>query len=166
MDSVFVVTQVISPQDLACVRELFQQYAESVRNSYSLPGFDEELAGLPGDYGPPTGRLFVAQCGRLAVGCAALRKTGEGVCEMRRLYVRPGFRGQGVGHLLADAVLGAAREIGYERMRLDTVASMEDAVSLYHTLGFRDVPGTSEQPHQILEKVLRSSTRRLSQGMQ
>jgi putative acetyltransferase len=165
MSPAFVVTQVVSPQDLACVCELFQQYAESVKNNYPLPDFDREMAGLPGEYGPPSGRLFVAQCGRLAVGCAALRKTGEGVCEMRRFYVRSGFRGQGVGHLLADAVLSAAREIGYERMRLDTVASMEDAVSLYHSLGFRDVPVTPDQPHQILEKVLRSSTRRLSQGL-
>jgi ribosomal protein S18 acetylase RimI-like enzyme len=165
MNPAFVVAQVLSPQDLACVRELFQQYAESVKNEYPLPDFEMEMAGLPGEYGPPAGRLFMAQCGRLVVGCAALRKTGEGVCEMRRLYVRSGFRGQGVGHLLADAVLGAAREIGYERMRLDTVASMEDAVSLYHSLGFRDVSVASGQPGQTLEKTLRSSTRRLSQGM-
>jgi ribosomal protein S18 acetylase RimI-like enzyme len=102
--------------------------------------FDQELAGLPGDYAPPDGRLLLATyVGRLA-GCGALHKLESGICEMKRLYLRPAFRGKGIGRAMAESLIGEARAIGYRSMRLDTVEpKMKDAVGLYRLLGFREI---------------------------
>jgi len=140
------IVQAQTPQDIACARELFQQYAASLGYSLCFQDFENELAGLPGDYAAPGGRLLIAFCARRAGGCAALRKLEEGVCEMKRLYVRPEFRGQGLGHELTRAIIAAARETGYRRMRLDTLSSMEDAISLYRSLGFKDIPPYRHNP--------------------
>jgi GNAT superfamily N-acetyltransferase len=96
-----------------------------------------ELAGLPGDYAPPMGRLLIAYLGGEPAGCVALHQFEPGISEMKRLYVRPAFRGKRVGLALANGIIEAARDIGYKKMRLDTVPSeMADAVKMYRRLGF------------------------------
>jgi putative acetyltransferase len=105
------------------------------------------LTDLPGRYAPPEGRLLLAFAnGRLA-GCVALRKIDDGVCEMKRLYVRPEFRGQGIGRRLTTRLMEEAREIGYARMRLDTISSkMSEAVGMYRSLGFREIASYYQSP--------------------
>ena len=102
--------------------------------------FEQELATLPGDYAPPHGHLLLAEYeGRLA-GCVALHEWEPGICEMKRLYLRPSFRGKGLGRVLAEAIITEARNIGYQRMRLDTIEPiMKDAVEMYRKLGFREI---------------------------
>jgi ribosomal protein S18 acetylase RimI-like enzyme len=136
----FTLAQAKSPAQMAQARELFLEYAESLGFSLCFQNFDKELARLPGDYTPPEGRLLLAEYeGRLA-GCVALHKLEPGICEMKRLYLRRQFRGQGLGRALADRVIAEARQIGYRRMRLDTVKPvMEDAVAMYRKLGFKEV---------------------------
>jgi putative acetyltransferase len=121
-------------------RELFLEYAESLGFSLCFQNFEKELADLPGDYAPPQGRLLLAEYNGQLAGCVALRPKESGVCEMKRLYLRPQFRGKGLGRILAERIIAEAREIGYQRMRLDTVEPvMKDAVAMYRKLGFKDI---------------------------
>ncbi|HEX9944877.1 MAG TPA: GNAT family N-acetyltransferase [Thermoanaerobaculia bacterium] len=134
------LVQARTADELREARALFEEYAASLGFDLGFQNFAAELAGLPGDYAPPRGRLLLAVHDGRTAGCVALRDLGEGICEMKRLYVRPGFRGSGAGRALAEAVIAEAQGIGYARMRLDTVPSMERARALYRSLGFRDIP--------------------------
>jgi ribosomal protein S18 acetylase RimI-like enzyme len=133
------VVQAKTSHDLRRVVTLFHEYARSLGFDLGFQNFEEELASLPGAYAPPEGRLLIAFWQRKVAGCVGLRNLGGGVCEMKRLYVRPQFRGSGIGQALAEAIIEEARAIGYQKMRLDTVPSMEQARSLYRLLGFEEI---------------------------
>ncbi len=134
------MVQAVSPEQVEQARALFLEYANSLDFDLCFQSFDEELNGLPGSYAPPAGRLLLASCDGQAAGCIALRKLEDEICEMKRLYVRPAYRGKGVGRRLVDAVIAEGRDIGYQRMRLDTIeSSMRDAIALYRRRGFREI---------------------------
>ena len=128
-----------SKQEIRLVRELFLEYTASLEFGLDFQDFENELAGLPGEYAPPTGCLLLAVEDDQIAGCAALKKISAKTCEMKRLYVRPEFRGKGIGRRLAQAIIEEASRIGYVRMRLDTVPSMKEATSLYRSLGFKEI---------------------------
>jgi putative acetyltransferase len=134
-----VVRPAMSAGDIAEARRLFKEYEASLDVDLRYQGFEQELAGLPGAYAPPWGRLLLAVDDSAPAGCVALRALGDDVAEMKRLYVRPAARGKRVGRLLAEAVIREARLIGYSRMRLDTLPSMKDALALYRALGFEEI---------------------------
>jgi len=135
-----VLLQAESARQIAQARELFMEYAQSLNFSLCFQNFDNELAGLPGDYAPPDGCLLLAEFEGELAGCVALHKLDARICEMKRLYLRPKFRGKGLGRALAEMIIAEARKIGYERMRLDTVEpAMKDAVAMYRRLGFREI---------------------------
>ena len=135
-----IFAQAESPRQITQARQLFLEYAQSLGFSLCFQNFDKELAGLPGDYAPPEGRLLLAESGGQLAGCVALHKLERGICEMKRLYLRPQFRGTGLGRALAERIIAEARQIGYQRIRLDTVEPvMKDAVAMYHKLGFKEV---------------------------
>src|SRR6266705_137055 len=128
-------------------RELFKEYAAWLEIDLCFQNFDQELAGLPGDYAPPDGRLLLAQRNNQIAGCIALRKIGDGICEMKRLFVRPAFRGLGLGRSLIESVIREARAIGYTAMRLDTLPpKMNDAIALYHVFGFQEIAPYYKNP--------------------
>jgi putative acetyltransferase len=136
-----------SPRQIALARELFLEYGKSLGFNLCFQSFDEELAGLPGDYAPPDGRLLLAEYDGALAGCVALHKLELHVCEMKRLYLRPQFRGKGVGLALAEAIIWEARAIGYRRMRLDTVEPvMQAAVAMYRRLGFTEIAAYRPNP--------------------
>ena len=153
-----VVSHAALPEQIEQARTLFLEYADSLGFSLCFQNFDQELKNLPGAYDLPAGRLLLAHDSEITAGCVGLRKLEENICEMKRLYVRPVYRGKGVGRLLVDRVIGEARAIGYQRMRLDTVEShMKDAVALYRRIGFREIPAYCPNPIEgalYLELVL------------
>ena len=128
-----------SDSDLLAARDLSVEYAENLGVDLCFQGFQEELDGLPGAYAPPDGRLLLAIDGDRAAECVAIRKLGDGICEMKRLYVQPGHRGQGLGRRLAEAIIAEAREIDYRKMRLDSLTSLKEAAGLYRSLGFVEI---------------------------
>lgn len=127
------------PEDMAEIRTLFLEYAEFLGFPLCFQGFDRELADLPGCYAPPAGRLWLARADGAVVGCIGLRPYDGDRCEMKRLYLRPGARGFGLGRRLAELSVVAAQEIGYRTMRLDTVPKLEAAIALYRDMGFLEV---------------------------
>ena len=133
------------------VRKLFQEYSLMPGVVQCLDDFERELASLPGAYAPPSGRLLLAsenglESAEAAIGCVALRRFEQEVCEMKRLFVRPEFRGQGAARSLVEGLIVEARSIRYQRMVLDTLPSMEAAHKLYRTLGFREIPPYMKNP--------------------
>jgi putative acetyltransferase len=140
------ITQADSGESIQQVRELFLEYAASLDFDLNFQKFNKELAELPGAYSPPKGRLLLATVESEVAGCVALRPLQPGICEMKRLYVRPGFRGQALGKKLVEAIIQEAGSIGHERMRLDTVPSMASAISLYRALGFREIDPYTTNP--------------------
>lgn len=131
---------------LAEARTLIAEYAASLGIDLGFQGFEAELAGLPGAYAPPAGRLLVARVNGAAAGCVAVRALEPGLCEMKRLYVRPGYRGSGVGRLLAETAVAEARSAGHRAMRLDTLDTMAPARRLYRELGFVPIPPYRHNP--------------------
>ena len=145
---------------VAEARVLLLEYTESLDVDLSFQNFDEELSSFPQSYLPPTGALLVAARNEDLAGSIAMRGLGDRVCEMKRLYVRPEFRGLGVGRALAVAVIDAAKGLGYQHMRLDTLPGMDDAQRLYRSLGFREIAPYYENPvpgTRYLELDLRQS---------
>jgi len=138
---VLTTIQAETPEQIALAREFMLEYAAWLEFKLCFQGFDEELQTLPGKYSPPAGRLLIAYWQQEPAGIGALRALDEpGVCEMKRLYVRPGFRGHAIGRLLAEKLIEEARGIGYKFMRLDTVSGkMDQAIELYRQLGFKEI---------------------------
>lgn len=125
---------------LEAVRELLREYWDNRNLAPYVFNFDKELAGLPGDYAPPDGRLFLASWDNEVAGCVALRRLEPFICEMKRLYLRPKFRGRAIGKSLAEFIIGEARKMGYKKMRLDTIqTNMQEAIALYRRLGFEEI---------------------------
>jgi ribosomal protein S18 acetylase RimI-like enzyme len=158
METELRIVQADTAEMVEAARALFLEYAASLGVDLCFQNFDRELAALPGDYAPPGGRLLLAYSGEEIAGCVALRRLDDTTCELKRLYVRPGFRGKKIGHALVLAVITAAREIGYHRMRLDTLPSMTEAQSLYAALGFREIAAYRHNPvtgSRFLELALR-----------
>ncbi len=129
-------------EDLGLVRELFREYAESLGVDLSFQNFDEELADPRSLYES----ILIATDGPAIAGCVALHRIDNAVCEMKRLYVRPSFRGRHVGRTLVERLMADARRRGFSRMRLDTLPMMKAAIAMYESLGFRDIPPYRHNP--------------------
>ncbi len=140
------ILQAHTGENLEFIKQLFEEYANSLDFDLDFQDFDKELANLPGEYAPPKGGLLLARDEYKIAGCVALRELSEGVCEMKRLYVKPQFRGLGVGKSLSEAVIEEARKIGYTRIRLDTAPSMKEARALYMSLGFKKISPYRHNP--------------------
>ena len=141
------LTDAVDPQELEAARRLFRAYADWLALDLCFQGFEQEIAGLPGCYAPPAGRLLLAKVAGEAAGCVGLRPLAPDICEMKRLWVEPGFGGRGLGRALAEASIAAARTIGYRQMRLDTFPErMPAAQHLYRSLGFVEIPPYYHNP--------------------
>jgi ribosomal protein S18 acetylase RimI-like enzyme len=146
-----------SPADFEYARQLFLEYADSLGFSLCFQGFDEELEFLPGKYAAPNGCILLAKIESVSVGCAALRPISNNVCEMKRLYVKPDYRGNGLGRKLAYKIVQLAIEKKYLKMQLDTLSSMHSAIGLYQSLGFVETTPYYNNPHpdvMFFEKTL------------
>ncbi len=136
-----------SETDLAEVAELFREYAEWLAIERSSCKIEKTISEFPGQYGPPDGCLLLARQDGRPAGCVALRRFDDDKCEMKRLHVRPPYRGRGIGKSLATEIIDEARRLGYRKMRLDSIADrMAEAVSLYRALGFREIPRYGDHP--------------------
>ena len=127
-------------------RELFMAYADSLGFDLEFQGFSRELAELPGDYKATAGCILLAATDDGYAGCVALRPLQQNICEMKRLFVVPAYQGRGIGKMLARAVIAEARQQGYQKMRLDTIASMQAAQKLYVSLGFKTIEAYCYNP--------------------
>ena len=134
------IFQATTDEHIIAARTLFEEYAASLGFSLCFQNFDQELANLPGDYAPPSGRLLLAIEDDELAGCIALRKLSEGICEMKRLFVRPAHRATGLGRTLVDLIIDEAGKLGYTHMRLDTIpGKMDKAIALYQRIGFVEI---------------------------
>jgi ribosomal protein S18 acetylase RimI-like enzyme len=134
------------PADIEAIRSLFREYAAWLSIDLSFQNFEDELAALPGDYAPPSGCILLARIDAEPAGCVALRKIDDETCEMKRLWVRRSCAGRKLGRRLAEAVIAEASRMGYQRMRLDTMPLMTEAIALYRSLGFHEIPAYRFNP--------------------
>lgn len=144
MDIKFIFAE--SEEHILIIKKLFNEYASGLDFDLDFQDFDKELAELPGEYAPPEGRLLLALSEKEAVGCVALRKFAPCICEMKRLYIRPHFRGKGIGRELVKIIILEGKKIGYKKMLLDTVPSMKEAIALYRSIGFHEIPPYRNNP--------------------
>ena len=135
-------------EDVEHARTLFKEYQEGLGISLCFQNFDHELKNLPGDYAPPDGRLLLAKDDDDQIaGCIAMRKHSPGICEMKRLFVRPAYRSTGLGRVLVNTIIDEARKLGYTQMRLDTIPGrMDKAIALYQSIGFIEIEPYYENP--------------------
>jgi len=141
------LTQAQAANEIEQVRLLFREYADWLQIDLCFQNFEKELANLPGDYAPPDGRLLLAYEDNELAGCIALRKIDQVTCEMKRLFLREEFRGRGLGRRLIEAIMREAKQIGYARMRLDTLPpKMNDAIALYRSYGFKEIAPYYDNP--------------------
>jgi putative acetyltransferase len=129
-------------------RKLFLEYAESLHFNLCFQNFEKELAELPGDYAPPLGCIILVKAEEEFFGCVALRKLEDDVCEMKRLYIKPECRGMGIGKKLTFEIIDFARKSGYKKMRLDTIATMKEAIGIYKAIGFYEIPAYRYNPEK------------------
>ena len=134
------------PDEIPIIKELFQEYADSLNFDLDFQDFRDELETLPGKYSGPKGSILVAKESGQTVGCVAVRPLGVEICEMKRLYVKPAHRGKKVGRELAVAIIEEAKRLGYGVMRLDTVEAMKEASALYRALGFQQIDAYTYNP--------------------
>ena len=150
MDKPAVDLLIAAPEEMDAVRQIFQEYADSLNIDLEFQGFDSEIAGLPGDYAKPRGQILLAHVDGSIAGCCALRPLDDcdypNAAEMKRLFVRKAFRGFGLGRELAEAMLDRARQAGYACVLLDTLDDMESARALYTDLGFEEIPPYYHNP--------------------
>jgi len=147
MSSEVRLTNIQSGPALDEIRALFLEYARGLHFNLCFQNFEEELAALPGPYSLPGGRLFLCEVDERPAACIALKPLEPGICEMKRLYVRPEFRGQHIGSMLARHIVKEAREAGYSKMRLDTIrGAMDNAIALYSSLGFKEISAYYDNP--------------------
>jgi ribosomal protein S18 acetylase RimI-like enzyme len=133
------IIRATTKESIEYAKALIREYAESLEFDLEFQGFDKEMETFPEQYASPRGCLYVALDKNRPAGCVALRDLGDGICEMKRLYVKPDYRGKNIGKLLAETVIQTARELGYDRMRLDTIPSMKQAIVLYKIMGFKEI---------------------------
>jgi putative acetyltransferase len=149
--TMLLITEALAEPAISQARTLFQEYAMTPGVEACMQDFERELASLPGQYGPPTGSLLLALHRSPGesdepIGCVGLRKLEKGICEMKRLYVRPGFREEGTGQALVENLIADASAMGYLKMRLDTLPIMRQAQGLYRRLGFVEIPPYLKNP--------------------
>ncbi|MCY3825095.1 MAG: GNAT family N-acetyltransferase [Nitrospinae bacterium] len=133
-------------EDYREARVLLREYEAASEVDLCFQGFEEEVEALERVYGPPGGRFLLMRAGDDTAGCVALRDLGNKICEMKRLYLRPGFRGRGLGRRSAERIVHEAREMGYAAMRLDTLPTMQEAITLYCSMGFREISPYTKNP--------------------
>lgn len=135
----FSLSLATTEEDIENIKKIFEEYLISLNFDLKFQHFDNEIANLPGDYVYPLGCIVMALHLRNLIGCVALRKVKNNICEMKRLYVKPRYRKLRIGRTLTEAIILEARKLGYQKMRLDTVPSMKQAQCLYESLGFYDI---------------------------
>ncbi|HKP47403.1 MAG TPA: GNAT family N-acetyltransferase [Pyrinomonadaceae bacterium] len=139
--------QAQSAAEIEEARRLLEEYASWIEISLCFQNFDQELAQLPGDYALPNGRLLLAVDEGETMGCVALRKLGDGIAEMKRLYVRPQYRGRGLGRMLTERLIADAKQIGHQKLRLDTLpGKMDQAIQMYRGFGFQEIAPYYQNP--------------------
>lgn len=152
------IREPVSEADWGSVKELIREYFDWVHREQGIDlnfqGIEQELASLPGAFSPPAGCLLLAESGDQVAGCVALRPLEAGICEMKRMYVRPQFRGKGIGKALGEQIIREARIRHYHTMRLDTADTMTDAQSLYRALGFQQTEAYYDLPPEVLKRAV------------